>query len=131
MTIEAIQASYRASRNAINGVDSALADELAAIKSRTLRERRRPTPAEKARRKEVWGAQDALAEQRVELDLQTLRVLDDDLETKQLLADLDSVTKELEDDLAGLKKVSGYAATVANVFDELAKTAGLIAKFAA
>ncbi len=130
-TVAEVIAEAKNARRRLADLELELQDGIDEIDAAVFRERREPTAAELAKRKELIATQAEVRTQFAKLAFVTSKRLDDTAEVKQMVRRMNTINAGLKDDLDRLKRIERYAATAAKVADATAKATEKLAAIAA
>jgi hypothetical protein len=132
MTVEQIVAARNEAHDTLGKLASQLNDGIDAIEAKVFQEDRDFTPSERGRRDFLRASLNETNGAISELAFVTQDRLNQSDEVKRMRADIDDVNRQIQGDLARLKKIAGFAQQAADALALLAKIAeglaGLVAK---
>lgn len=126
-SVQDIVAAASAARRNLSDLEQRLQSEIDKIDFDAFRKRRRLTEDETVRRTQLRASQSEVRDAFVELAFFTVSRLDDSTEVATLSAHMERINRGLSDDLDRLKRIAGFAKTVAKVADGIAKVTAQIA----
>lgn len=132
MTVKQIVAARDEARETLGALASQLNDGIDAIEAKVFQEDRDFTSSERSRRDFLRASLNETNGAISELAFVTLDRLNQSDEVERMRADIDDVNRQIQGDLARLKKIADFAQQAADALALLAKIAeglaGLVAK---
>lgn len=130
-SIQDIVKSSQGARRSLSDLEQQLQSMIDEIDFTAFRDGRDLTPDETVRRTQMRASQREIRDAFVELAFVTVSRLNDSDEIAALSARMERINRGLSDDLERLKRIAGFAKTVAKIADGVAKVAAQITTLAA
>lgn len=128
--VQDIVAAAAVARRNLSDLEQRLQSEIDRLDFAAFGEGRSLTQDEAIRRTQLRASQSEVRDAFVELAFFTVSRLDNSAEVETLSARMTRINRGLADDLARLKRIAGFARTVAKVADGVAKVTAQIAMLA-